>query len=1483
MAKNTVSDTKADALLSPSETGEKARSMEQRPMGIIGKIRSMLGTLFDFQARRDRRPRRRVRGFGGMEQLEARTMMSASPALIAAYDHVHALEANPVTETVSETRDLLIDFGELGNGMIAENAVVMIDGVRVQLWTSNNLGITVAGGAVSSGADGRDHIIEKFVDGPVLVSTVDMRNLAGTTGGKINLSLGDSNHYVDLPASGMLTLNEPVLCDTVSFLALSGRGAGFEGFGIRKTVNEVRMTDAYMAELSEARTLVAGLEAEEGLQESVEPKRMRFEGVSAGNLQGSLDAAGVTLTLPEVGSVQVQSGGSSPIRVTEGGGLETGVNGGHLVLHFATPTYVESMTVKQSGGGVRKYNVGDGYKDMRGLTKIPVGKVLSEFMIIVYDDAAVEVQSVNLNDVGEEETPIVQSGSEGVTVDPEALVSAPVSMRLVMESGDYGQIQISSPYDASYVSSLLGNQTIAHVGGGTNVMIQHRHLRDLMPANSRTGVVKVYADAEHTKMLMELTLDADPVTGQVSMQSAVRGTITGADLPGGFDATEVEEAPEVHIAMVEGPNVIVAVSGLKDAEVRFAGVHDSGALSSSMVKGGEGMKLASLTINTSNPTGDYAIIVTDRDGKDLGRQNVHWDWDTKQLSLIGGSVWNVPEGMEETVGVAVDHLHEMMRDPGIGDRTIGMAQAELLSGMTGSLPAPYNTMIRGFDEAVQAAHPEWSDEGLRQKAIREHGSFTVTQAFEGLVRARNDEMRLLRSAYGTYTGMVGDLLKQASTLLSRIRSGGDEMELRHAFAVTVSQYAGGLAMYQLSSIGIRMPDADTLLECAKCLWDQQGEQLLAFSAHAHEAMARQTALIARGYVTAADGTLVPPQVASSTPPPMDPKVAAHNARVIAMSEGIGSVAERLAAYAAANGLSAEFVQTVTGVDLVASVGSTDAQIGGVGLEKYVSPEGDLLTVMNRTSLTRILGDASKGLLSAEQRGDTDRILFFTAQRDAAQGLLDLIPEGSERPVTEGNAQAEEWKRLLEKTTSDPASLGEFSDATFSDLKFHVTPGGNEEYVFTLTETAMVNVTMPGNAGVVTGLGNIGLQAATGTLLHANFTIEIRNAQGASMALSSRDAFSGDAISVRLPKGTYTLVVSDGTSYPSIAGMSAQQKGAIKLPEWHLDFQAKHFNSANIEGVMSIDGNASTMPVRMRVANFYPGENGQRNVNYDLTPEDGGVQKLDPTKPVWVVIHGREDKDDSGKMLELEKALTESGYQVVSIDWREAAGENLPASVGMQGEAWIQAVGDWGYRALVAAGIKGGNIRVGVHSWGSFVGYEIAEHFKAKNGFGVDTIVALDTAKDPTSADRYDASQVNFAAVSKASTAFHSSFWGSEGRSMTAQHVIEIGSPIQSNSPTYNQTLKHGLAVTTFANLILLQKIDPSNAIGSQFIFSSGGETGGQHDKKWLTVETQSLHGSDTDDVFVDAVPDKMTNTDPYDTVDDVYTFNHLKDLHSYLQ
>ena len=228
------------------------------------------------------------------------------------------------------------------------------------------------------------------------------------------------------------------------------------------------------------------------------------------------------------------------------------------------------------------------------------------------------------------------------------------------------------------------------------------------------------------------------------------------------------------------------------------------------------------------------------------------------------------------------------------------------------------------------------------------------------------------------------------------------------------------------------------------------------------------------------------------------------------------------------------------------------------------------------------------------------------------------------------------------------------------------------------------------------------------------------------------------MSTVLPAGTYVLTVRDHSAYES--GLTVETFPS-PIPV-HLNIQ--RYTTQKIEGQISIGESRETMPVSMSVAEFIKDSQGNlvRNENYHSSPDEGGVNKLDPTKPVWVVVHGRINSENSDAIVELARSLSLSGTQIVTVDWSEEARDNIPESVGLQGANWTPAVGKWLAHQLQAAGFSGDNVNIVGPSWGSYVAY-----FAASEMGQVNSIVALDSAANDLVMNGVRSSGIDFRSVS----------------------------------------------------------------------------------------------------------------------------------------
>ncbi|MBI3099907.1 MAG: pre-peptidase C-terminal domain-containing protein [Planctomycetes bacterium] len=156
-----------------------------------------------------------------------------------------------------------------------------------------------------------------------------------------------------------------------------------------------------------------------------------------------------------------------------------------------------------------------------------------------------------------------------------------------------------------------------------------------------------------------------------------------------------------------------------------------------------------------------------------------------------------------------------------------------------------------------------------------------------------------------------------------------------------------------------------------------------------------------------------------------------------------------------------------------------------------------------------------------------------------------------------------------------------------------------------------------------------------------------------------------------------------------------------------------------------------------------------------------------SRRTWLVVHGRNSNPD--RLRSLAEAM--DGYQrddqVLLLDWEPAAycGQGL---LSTRGSRWIQPVASRMAAVLQGMGLAGATLNIVGHSWGSYVGWEIAKNLATSGG--VHGFVALDPAiQFPGS---YSA-QVHFASHTQSSWAFHSSDLGSSGNSTTADESFVV--------------------------------------------------------------------------------------------------------------
>lgn len=357
----------------------------------------------------------------------------------------------------------------------------------------------------------------------------------------------------------------------------------------------------------------------------------------------------------------------------------------------------------------------------------------------------------------------------------------------------------------------------------------------------------------------------------------------------------------------------------------------------------------------------------------------------------------------------------------------------------------------------------------------------------------------------------------------------------------------------------------------------------------------------------------------------------------------------------------------------------------------------------------------------------------------------------------------------------------------------LSPESSTSVRFTLTEPMMMNAMMEGkNLGVITGLAttttpNIDLRLYGSSSSDPLLTSSHRSA----LPLPLGERFITEMMSQLLQPGTYTLQVSDMTKYEGL--QRALFAKNIYLPAIPLSLQFAPM-TGSIEGRMMNEAGTRVMPVRLHRAGF--DSEGNR-----VAPES--LPALDPSKPLWVVVHGMNSREDFDTIQSLTQELTLNSsitQQVMTVDWREAS----QAKVG--GDApWTPIVGEFIAKQLEALGFTPDKIHFVGHSHGTYVSYAAAyAMMQGSGGKKVNAIVALDPAGNFPPFSQFDASHINFGKVAERSVAIEASLIsGSNVLAETADVAFQVESP-QTNSVIFWN--EHSLPISTFTNLLRNNRI-----------------------------------------------------------------------------
>lgn len=1332
-------------------------------------------------------------------------MMSGVAAEIRIVDaEGNYVQTPPATQTETVQEQATVDFSQLPHGLFPEQWSTTIEGLgRVTIWMEGGVKVDASGIQPKNQPSGGTGWWMRFDDGPVTLVSADTQS-AGSTNGMFRV-VQNGDYLREGGAVKNFSLHDPTFGGIAAERLDEGQNGSpiaLKSVTVQRTVTRtVDLNPVTQEDLSRYSFLLT--------EPEVEPDPALLEADFTKFGVRTTQGATLTARLDER-LAPAQFVGDGGIIVSAGGTLRSLAEGegrGDWALLLQNEEIL-SVTLNHLGGGRGQpflHVIGDRNEyhtiapgtqtfviNMKNVREISIScadhRIELSGMTLVLPEA-VRGQTV-FRTAAE---PVIltaeqTAGLSGASI--RSLTGArpdlePGAARLRAETDAQGftTLLLDSPYDESYVVTPAGTLHFSHVGGVENLTVLRRQLFSMvdMMAQEPRAEFTVYADVAQAVELERLVFRGDRTTNVFTQESAEHE-----------ERPEHWTDPELQVLHTGRATVTVAYgSPYRNAVLEIAG---GGRFASKSLSSDSPLRFgtATLSIDGTLQSGTYVLRLLDRaNGTVLKTVDLAWNAETKMLSVEGGIQPFTPFASVRGDAQDIDGsilLAEAQEQAQVQTAAAETAAQEFIDTFGGAIHTnvPDTPQGRLVVEQQRMSLVELAAEsGYDLRITREMlwarftapGSQWADRTFATAAEAsefdyvRGVEFTRYANTLGSYEAALGRMMQAAMDTVLAARRGQPYTTHLSSLQAIPNDPTYGNQLVILSQLGVHLPSTESMLEAA--------ESTLRLQANAYKQMLGGAYGSAQRLLEKMESPTYAGGGTASAP---------------SRRNGFDMTAWHEAMRQAALETQVYFVSMNQAPPATAyEIPAPNAKI--------ITPEGDVLSQMTLETLTRIKQNAETAYVSAVARGDREQAEHFRTQRDAAVNLLALIPAGQIKPVISAeHTQAWGWVRTIEQTTSDPLtinggnaqvtevnntiSLGNVTTMNMKDFKREMTPGVPEKFTFTLTQESMVNFGVRGPS-MMSQPRDLKLEI-TSSNQSVNYPGQ-NNANG-----------TPETLSVRLGPGTYTVTIRDLTTYGSMVSPPNTGKFTVTC-----NATIVKFNSANIEGMMSINSSDKIMPVRMRVANFYPGDNGQRNVNYDLDVEDGGVNKLNPNLPVWVVVHGMDDFEDSAGIESVARELRGYGVQVVTISWSEAAKAILKSG---NDAPWTKPVGEWTAAQLVGLGFDAENIHIAGHSHGTYVAYAMASQVMSlTSGSQVGSIVALDPAGNVELLSGFDDDVINFKNVSRNSLAIEGSFIsGSNHLASTADTSFQIDS-----ATTHTPFAEHGLPVTTFANILKAGRLSPS--------------------------------------------------------------------------
>jgi peptidoglycan hydrolase CwlO-like protein len=320
-------------------------------------------------------------------------------------------------------------------------------------------------------------------------------------------------------------------------------------------------------------------------------------------------------------------------------------------------------------------------------------------------------------------------------------------------------------------------------------------------------------------------------------------------------------ATDLKILRTEGPNVLLLFSSPSDvSHLEIEGMGGLLTQNITLHPGGTAGTIVSLTLNADHRAGDYDLLLRNRVmGFVANRVTLHWEPGARQVSVVNtADVWTptvrTPENSSQPNGFAasiVDVLQDVADEALLQEiqaasssfdsrvRSIDLSNGFFIEQQMQQLFEKSSFFISRDDmlARMRAANPQTFpvDEAawLRTECLNQ--GLPESVLLDRLRAQQAADFAFYNSAYDGYTGVLGQLLKDAIHVIATLSEGTQgERELRDWFAgeYTLLSCRGGVGYMRW--IGINLPDRERCLQEGVHLFQTQQSTFLSLQTRDQE-------------------------------------------------------------------------------------------------------------------------------------------------------------------------------------------------------------------------------------------------------------------------------------------------------------------------------------------------------------------------------------------------------------------------------------------------------------------------------------------------------------------------------------------------------------------------------------------------------------------------------------------------------------------------